>query len=122
MKLGSCVFCAKIRAGDYEEGYPAINRPKVVAFTPLKPVTPGHRLIVPVEHLGRFIDHDGYTAGLMQRMVARICAREGIAEHNIITSAGPAATQTVFHTHLHLLPRYPGDGLVLPWTNQIKEC
>jgi histidine triad (HIT) family protein len=37
---------------------------------------------------------------------------------NIISSKGPAATQTVFHLHLHLVPRTAGDCLALPWTNQ----
>lgn len=45
-------------------------------------------------------------------------AREMPGDMNLITSRGPAATQTVPHLHLHLIPRREGDGLTLPWTAQ----
>ena len=39
-------------------------------------------------------------------------------DYNVITSAGRAATQTVMHLHFHLVPREPGDGLMLPWSDK----
>lgn len=42
----------------------------------------------------------------------------GLESANFITSAGPAATQSVFHLHVHLVPRFEDDGLILPWTGQ----
>ena len=41
-------------------------------------------------------------------------------DFNLITSSGPAATQTIPHIHVHYVPRWPGDGLHLPWTGQEK--
>jgi diadenosine tetraphosphate (Ap4A) HIT family hydrolase len=40
---------------------------------------------------------------------------------NFITSAGRDATQTVFHLHIHIVPRHAGDGLALPWTGQVTQ-
>ena len=40
---------------------------------------------------------------------------------NLITSIGAAATQTVFHLHVHVVPRHEGDGLLLPWSNQERS-
>lgn len=45
-----------------------------------------------------------------------ICDQAG---RTVITSIGADATQTVFHTHIHVVPRRPGDGLTLPWTGQV---
>ena len=44
----------------------------------------------------------------------------GAASCNLITSVGAAATQTVKHLHIHIVPRHEGDGLHLPWTEQKK--
>ncbi|OHT47970.1 hypothetical protein BKG71_25700 [Mycobacteroides chelonae] len=46
--------------------------------------------------------------------------RRGDIQANVITSIGPDATQTVFHTHIHVVPRRENDGLHLPWTGQVK--
>jgi histidine triad (HIT) family protein len=48
---------------------------------------------------------------------ARTCG-----DANLITSVGSAATQTVFHLHVHVVPRRAGDGLALPWTSQKADA
>ncbi len=108
----TCPFCARIQAGDVERRWP-----DAVAFTPHHPVRAGrHMLIVPVEHAADAgADPEGAAAAL--RRAAEWAAESGLP-FNVITSAGEAATQTVLHTHLHVVLREPGDGLTLPWTGQ----
>lgn len=84
-----------------------------MVFEPLRPVTPGHELVVPVEHSTDASDAARLAAGAME-VAAEVMHLHPAA--NIITSKGAAATQTVMHTHLHVVPREPGDGLQLPWS------
>jgi histidine triad (HIT) family protein len=87
-----------------------------LAIRPLNPVTPGHMLVIPMAHVPDFTTRPEISAGLMAHAADLADAVGG--DMNIISSKGPAATQTVFHLHLHLVPRTAVDGLALPWTNQ----
>jgi histidine triad (HIT) family protein len=104
-----CVFCEKIRELD-----PHISE-RVVFFEPLNPITEGHTLIVPIVHVKDVSERPDISAEVMR--VAATLAQDYEA-CNIITSKGADASQTVFHLHVHLVPRRKGDGLLLPWTNQ----
>jgi diadenosine tetraphosphate (Ap4A) HIT family hydrolase len=110
----ACPFCARINRNEYIDRYG-----NVVRFEPLNPVVPGHMLFVPARHAtSAAIDPDG-AAQAMEFAAAYV--RDIYAHHtaaNIITSIGPAATQTVWHTHIHVIPRREGDGLTLPWPSQ----
>lgn len=111
----SCVFCDIITGdADKPKRYEPLGLTSV-AFEPLGPVTPGHTLIVPRLHV---VDatQDAWVAGNVMLSAALYAKRFPAA--NIITSIGSAATQTIFHLHLHVVPRRPGDGLTLPWTGQ----
>lgn len=91
------------------------NWPDVIAIRPHRPVVPGHVLVIPHAHVADV----GTDPPVSARTMA--CAAELAAELpacNVITSRGIAATQTVFHLHVHLVPRVEGDGLPLPWTPQ----
>jgi histidine triad (HIT) family protein len=109
--VADCVFC-RIIAGTA----PAVivgRWPSVLAIVPLAPVTPGHLLVVSARHVPDAGTDPAVSATAMAaacELVARLPAA------NIITSIGRAATQTVMHLHLHIVPRTPGDGLHLPWT------
>lgn len=85
----------------------------VQVFEPLGPVVPGHLLVVPRQHVTDARTDPAVTAKVFG--VAALVAAEGGA-CNLITSAGPEATQTVFHLHVHVVPRRPDDGLRLPWS------
>jgi diadenosine tetraphosphate (Ap4A) HIT family hydrolase len=111
-----CVFCAIVaRRAEasvvYEDGI-------AVAFMDLNPVTPGHLLVVPRMHAVGLEDlDDGTSAHVwsvghdMARALRRSTMRcEGI---NVLLCDGEAAFQTVFHFHLHVIPRYAGDGWTL---------
>lgn len=82
-------------------------------FTPLSPVVDDHVLVVPRRHAVDAAEDPPTTARTM--LAAAMYAAEHYKEFNIITSAGKAATQSIFHLHLHLIPRTSEDGLMVPW-------
>lgn len=117
MNSWECPFCQRIDRGEYESGPTGES---VVWFEPLNPVTPGHTLFVPTRHVEH--NHPGSpraVAAAMKR--AAQYARERGEAFNLITSSGPAATQTVPHIHIHYVPRRTGDGLPLPWIGQAER-
>jgi histidine triad (HIT) family protein len=108
-----CIFCA-IVAGRAEASVVYEDETAVV-FMDLNPVTPGHLLVVPRNHVVGLEDIDEATSAhawsighKMARALRRSSMRcEGI---NVFLCDGEAAFQTVFHFHLHVIPRYAGDG------------
>ena len=112
-----CLFC-KIAAGDvpatrvYEDE-------RTIAFMDINPATRGHLLVIPREHAAdvHAIDPEDLQAvvlagkALAQRVRDRLDA-DGV---NLLNSTGKVAWQTVFHFHLHVIPRYANDPLRLPW-------
>ncbi|AEJ92239.1 histidine triad nucleotide binding protein [Mycobacterium phage Optimus] len=107
-----CVFCP--------DNWPNLD---IVKYTgtgaivvPLNPVVDGHVLVIHRAHSADAAADPMIAADLMCAAALWIHYRD--IQANIITSIGPAATQTVFHTHVHIVPRAEGDGLPLPWTPQ----
>jgi histidine triad (HIT) family protein len=116
-----CPFCERIAEGRYDGGFTLPG--SVAVFEPLNPVTRGHLLLVPFEHVRDAAEAPHVTARVMEHAARLLHNFSSPAEPhpyqaNVITSIGPAATQTVFHLHVHLVPRREGDGLALPWTGQ----
>jgi histidine triad (HIT) family protein len=109
----TCPFCARIADGEVEQTL----HPDVVTFEPLRPVTPGHRLFLPTRHLPRATDNPKRVGETMEQAAVWAVAN-GVDSSNLIVSTGRAATQTIPHFHVHLVPRRPLDGLHLPWTGQ----
>lgn len=86
----------------------------VVAFFPLEPATLGHTLVVPRQHVPDIWSLDEDTAAQLARVTVRLSnvmrralQPEGL---NVIQSNGEVATQTVFHLHVHVVPRWEGDA------------
>lgn len=107
-----CPFCA-IARGEAPATIVA-RRDGGMVIVPLNPVTDGHLLAVPYRHIPHAYADPEATGWLME-WAAEVAA-ERYNSCNIITSVGSAATQTVPHLHLHIVPRRPDDGLALPWT------
>ena len=112
-----CIFC-KILAGEL----PATiidEDERTVAFMDIAPATRGHALVVPRTHVADLLSvgpDDLQAVGLAsQRLARRIKDRLGADGVNLVNSCGAAAWQTVFHFHMHVIPRYEGDPLKLPW-------
>jgi histidine triad (HIT) family protein len=112
-----CLFC-KIVAGAIPATIVAQDD-RTIAFMDIAPATRGHLLVIPREHsadLHLAEEADVVAVHLMARqMAARVVDRLGADGVNIIQSNGAAAWQTVFHLHVHVIPRYSGDPLKLPW-------
>lgn len=109
--MDDCVFC-QIVAGDAPAEV-VRDWPEAMAIVPLGPVVPGHTLVIPKAHVADFTENAETSAATMHR--ASELAAEMRQPMNLITSKGREATQSVFHLHLHLVPRTEGDGLALPW-------
>jgi histidine triad (HIT) family protein len=112
-----CIFC-KIVAGELP-GTIVAEDERTVAFMDISPATRGHALIVPRRHvadLGEIDDDELAACAAAARRLARR-AKEALGADgvNLMNSWGPAAWQTVFHFHVHVIPRYDGDPLQLPW-------
>jgi histidine triad (HIT) family protein len=113
-----CLFC-KIVAGDVPAQIIDQDE-RTVAFMDIAPATHGHVLVIPRRHARNLleIDQDDLEATIdaAQRLAQRISERLGADGVNLWNSCGAAASQTVFHFHVHVIPRYEGDPVRLPWT------
>jgi histidine triad (HIT) family protein len=113
-----CIFC-KIIAGELPATVVAEDE-RTVAFMDINPATRGHALVVPREHARDLLDVDeadlAATITTARRLAARMSERLDAAGVNLLNSCGAAAWQTVFHFHIHVIPRYHDDPLRLPWT------
>ncbi len=112
-----CIFC-KIVAGEI----PALiidQDGQTLAFMDIAPATRGHLLVIPKRHATDLWEIEPEqlkaVAAAAQRMALRVRDRLGADGVNLINSCGAAAWQTVFHFHIHVIPRYVGDPLKLPW-------
>lgn len=112
-----CIFC-KIVAGEL----PSLRVEEdehTVSFLDVNPATPGHTVIVPRRHSADLLTIDASDlaacSAASQRVAQRAIDRLGATGANVLNNCGSAAWQTVFHFHLHVIPRYADDPLRLPW-------
>jgi histidine triad (HIT) family protein len=115
--MSDCIFCG-IVAGTmpaeriYEDD-------DTIAFLDIAPACDGHVLVIPRAHSDDIHGADpanlGAVAATVQQMAARVSGALGSDGVSIVQSNGRAAGQTVFHYHVHVLPRFEGDGVMTPW-------
>jgi histidine triad (HIT) family protein len=112
-----CIFC-KIVAGELPAQKLAEDE-RTVTFMDINPATRGHALVIPRQHSTNLLevpaDDLQAVALAAQTLARRIPERLGADGVNLINSCGAAAWQTVFHFHMHVIPRYADDPLKLPW-------
>ena len=117
MRDPDCLFC-KIIAGELPSQQVDSDE-RTVAFMDISPATRGHALVVPRNHATNLLEADpedvAAVAVAAQRLARRVTERLGADGVNLINSCGAAAWQTVFHLHMHVIPRYADDPLKLPW-------
>lgn len=114
----NCPFCGLILNKD-----PKLTEVKgigVYHLEPLNPVVPGHRIFIHYDHFARPEEYNEVT-GLLFGTAATWGGAMG-EDYNLIVNAGPAASQTVPHVHVHYVPRREGDGLLMPWTGQVPTA
>ena len=113
-----CLFC-RILAGELPAQIVAEDE-RTVSFMDINPATKGHALVIPRTHaedLYETAPEDvAATALAAQRLALTARDRLGADGVNILNACRPAAWQTVFHYHVHVIPRYADDPLRLPWT------
>lgn len=113
----NCIFC-KILARELPATIVEEDE-RTIAFMDIAPATRGHALVVPRLHTPDLLSVDGEDLAAValtcQRLAARMSARLGAEGVNLVNSCGAVAWQTVGHFHVHVIPRYAGDPLRLPW-------
>ena len=118
MKNDNCIFC-KIAAGEipsktlYEDE-------KFRVILDLGPATRGHALVIPKEHYADLYEIPEETAGeamkVAKKMAAVMTEKLKADGFNIVQNNGEVSGQSVFHFHIHLIPRREGDGINVTWT------
>ncbi len=128
MKNENCIFC-KIAAGDI----PSATLYEDADFRVIMDVSPaskGHALILPKEHYADLYELDDELAAkvlvLAKNMITKLKDIVGCDGYNVLQNNGVAAGQTVFHFHMHLIPRYENDEVNINWkpgtlTDEVKE-
>ncbi len=117
MRDPDCIFC-KIVAGELPATIVDEDE-RTISFMDIAPATRGHALVIPREHspdlLG--IEADDLTAVSLaaKRLAGLVKERLGADGVNLLNACGAVAFQTVFHFHVHVIPRYEGDAMRLPW-------
>ena len=115
-----CIFC-KIVAGELP-AQKIHEDEHTIAFMDISPWTRGHALVIPREHSRNLYDAPEQalerSVVAAQRLALRMRDRLGCDGVNLLHSSEPAAWQTVFHMHVHVIPRYDDDPLRLPGAPQ----
>ena len=114
--MNRCLFCEIV--GGRSPSSVVFRDGRCIAFMDIQPVNPGHLLVVPIEHAATLSDLDEDVGAHVFRVAQRLAGAlrasgircEGI---NLFLADGEAAGQEVFHVHLHVLPRFYGDGFGL---------
>jgi histidine triad (HIT) family protein len=112
-----CIFCA---IAD-RTGTAAVVEADAhsVAFLDISPATRGHTLVIPRKHVKNLLEIEPedlhHVLEMSQRIARRMSEQLGATGVNLLNSCGAAAWQSVFHFHMHVIPRYDDDPLRLPW-------
>lgn len=112
-----CLFC-KIVAGEIPATRVREDE-RTIAFMDINPATRGHLLVIPRAHATDLLDVPAEDlaacTAAAQALAADAKEKLGADGVNLLNSCGRAAWQTVFHFHMHVIPRYANDPLRLPW-------
>ncbi|MBQ7972166.1 MAG: HIT family protein [Lachnospiraceae bacterium] len=117
MKKDDCIFC-KIANGEIPTNS-IYEDEKFRVILDMGPATKGHALILPKEHYANLYelpeDWAAEAMVLAKRMAGSMTEKLGCDGFNLVQNNNPCAGQTVFHFHLHLIPRYENDGQEILW-------
>jgi len=120
MVVEDCIFC-KIIAGEIP-GEIVDSDERTVTVLDINPATEGHVVVLPRDHAENLLelpDEDLLATMVAARRIAeRMKQTIDPAGFNILSNVGRAAWQSIFHFHVHVIPRYENDPLVLPWVPQ----
>ncbi len=112
-----CIFCS-IAAGE-ADAHLLDSDEHTLSFMDINPATRGHALVIPRRHSRDLQEIDpedlDHVAAASRRLVERMQETLEPDGFNLLNACGTAAWQTVFHFHMHVIPRYDDDPLKLPW-------
>lgn len=119
----NCIFC-KIASGEIPS-YTIYEDDDFKAFMDISPASKGHTILIPKQHADNIFDLDETVASKLLPVAGRIAKAlkaelqcEGL---NLLQNNGEAAGQTVFHFHMHIIPRYKTDKVVVKWVEDRYE-
>ena len=108
----NCVFCKIIKN---KESLKIYENEKTICLLDINPISKGHCLVIPKEHFRDIFDiDDEYLKNIIsvsKKVSTALKQKLGATGVNILHASGESAQQSVFHFHLHLIPRYKDDGL-----------
>lgn len=123
MADANCIFC-KILAGELPATIVDEDE-RTIAFMDISPATRGHALVIPRTHSIDLLEigaEDLQAVALAsQRLAGRAKERLGADGVNLLNACGAVAFQSVFHFHMHVIPRYEGDNVRLPWIPELGD-
>ncbi len=115
--MHSCLFCQIV--ADETPSYRIAETERAIALMDIFPATPGHALVIPRRHSADALEAEAEDltacmtlAASVGRAVVAGLGADGVTFQSL---ARPAAGQTVFHSHIHVIPRYEGDQFAFPW-------
>lgn len=127
MREENCIFC-KIANGEIPAAT-IYEDEDFRAILDLGPASKGHALIIPKEHYANLYELDDMVAGkvlvVAKKIISKMKEVLNCDGYNLVQNNGSVAGQTVFHFHMHLIPRYENDGVGISWesgelTDEIK--
>lgn len=117
MKDSNCIFC-KIANGEIPSAT-LFEDEKVRVILDISPASKGHALILPKEHYANLYEIDDEMAKHViitaKRQATKMRDALGVEGINIVQNNGEIAGQTVFHYHMHIVPRYKDDNVNIKW-------
>jgi histidine triad (HIT) family protein len=125
----TCDFC-RIGRNENDQAEVVCEEEGWLAFFPWEPATPGHTLVIPRVHVPDVWSLEAELGAELMKAVVRVgrAIQQATtpAGMNLISSSGEAAEQSVFHLHLHILPRYQADGIDIwppkaPMSGRLEE-
>lgn len=123
MKKDDCIFC-KIANGQIPS-CTVYEDEKFRVILDIAPAAKGHALILPKEHYDNVWELGEEEAAAVMGIAAKVSAAQkaalGCDGVNLLQNNGVAAGQTVFHFHMHLIPRYDNDEMLIPWNTLSYE-
>jgi len=123
MKDRECIFCAIVESRApahvvFEDG-------ETLAFMDINPANPGHTLVIPKRHVRNVYELDDEAAAAVMKATVRVARAVRAAFQpdglNLLQSNGPAGGQVIFHFHMHIIPRWYGDGLRLARPLEVRR-
>ena len=128
MRDDNCIFC-KLANGDIPTNTVYEDEDFRVILD-AAPESKGHALILPKQHYANIYEIDEEVLGKAAKLAKKVITHEtevlGCDGYNLVQNNGEVAGQTVFHFHMHLIPRYAGDSVKLGWvpgtlTDEVKQ-